>query len=125
MTEIERRWRAGERISHAGKTERSIHISPTCVTADHHPKRSSKRRRGRRRRGRQRHPPSSQPPTAGNSLTGSTPTGSSSPGHSTSLESPPLPSPPENLINLDVDIPQPTCTPGQSMEGLMATLNIH
>ena len=26
-------------------------------------------------------------------------------------------------INLDIDVPQPT--PGQSMEGLMATLNIH
>ena len=92
--------------------------SPTCVIADSHPKRSRKRRRGRRR-----HPPSSQPSAAGKSFhsPGPTPTGSCSPGPSTSTESS-LHSPAENLINLD-DVPQPTS--GQSMEGLMATLNLH
>ena len=49
------------------------------------------------------------------------PPGSSSPGPSAlTLESLPPPTRVENLI--DLDVPQPT--PGQSMEGLMATLNI-
>ena len=119
--EIEKRWRAGEWLSRAGK----INIINSLNYKYMHNGRSSSKEGGRKRRRKRRrkHPPSSQSLTAGNSLQSSSPPGSSSSGPSaTTLESPPPPPPTrvENLI--DMDAPQPT--PGQSMEGLMATLNI-
>ena len=108
--EIEKRWRAGEWLSHAGK----INIINSLNYKYMH---NARKRRKRRRK----HPPSSLSRTAGNSLQLPTPSGSSSPGPSaTTLESPPPPTWVENLIDMDA----PQLTPGQSMEGLMATLNI-
>ena len=117
--EIERRWRAGEWLSRAGKINIITHLTTSmCITADHHPKRGRKRRRKRRRK----HPPSSQSLTAGSSLQSPSPPESSSSGPSaTTLESPPPP--PTRVENL-IDVDAPQSTPGQSMEGLMATLNI-
>ena len=130
LMEIQRRWRAGEQLPHAGKIAQSMkQLTHLIITPDHHPKRGRKHRRKRKKRKQTRVPPSSQSATAGTpntSIQTSIPPGGNVNGHpgpsAVMLDPPPPPPPPEeNLI--DLEAPQPT--PGQSVEGLMATLNIN